>query len=89
MLQVLKYVYLVSLGLWCNGRYHVRFGDVSAYSTFRPMTRDLSAYMLRDASAYCQAGFGLWINRVLIRPQSADLKTVLKMKKIQGLIMHV
>ena len=65
------------------------FGDVLAYSTFRPMTRDLSAYMLRDASAYGQARFGLWVIRVKIRPQSPDLKTFLKIKKVQGLIIHV
>ena len=65
------------------------FGVDSAYSTFRPMTKDLSAYMLRDASAYGQTRFGLWVIRVKIRPQSPDLKFFLDIKKVQGLIIHV
>ena len=66
-----------------------RFGDVSAYSTFRPMTKDISTYMFQDDSAFGQACFGLWVIRVKIRLQSPDLKTFLKIKKVQGLIIHV
>ena len=73
----------------CLNRKIYWFGDVSAYSTFRPMTRDLSAYLLRDASAYGQARLGLWVIWVKSRPQSPDRKFFLKIKNVQKLIIHV